>query len=150
MKMPEKKIPRDNDELMDAITDLFNSVAPETPEEVDAFLIEAGYPPDELGEKFKILAEQALEQSPYNWRNIARAMMEKDKNRYSKLESNIPQGRDNLLDAIKKMISSFPEDTQNQLRLAFRNYEEQTENDLASVYMDLMFLRDYSESEEDR
>lgn len=47
-------------QLIKALADLFDEVGPETPEEVDAALIEYGYDPDKVGKLGKQIAEEAL------------------------------------------------------------------------------------------
>ena len=46
--------------LVTAFGSLFDGLEPETPEEIDAALREAGYDPDELGARIKAAADQAL------------------------------------------------------------------------------------------
>jgi len=147
--MSEESTPPENDELLDAIYELFDGIVPEAPEEVDAFLVESGYSPDELDEKFKALAAHALDRSPYDWRNRARAKMEKDKERLALLKQEVPEGKSNLLRAIQELLEVSSIKSQGKLRLAHRNFEELTENDLATLYLDLKFLQDESESEDE-
>lgn len=52
---------RTDEEFIQAIADLFNAVAPETPQEIDAYLRECGYDPDEVAAKIALAASHALE-----------------------------------------------------------------------------------------
>lgn len=53
--------------LVEAIDALFDQIVPPTtPEEIDAELREAGYDPDEVAERFRRVATDALARSPYN------------------------------------------------------------------------------------
>jgi len=56
------------EDLVRAFADLFDEIEPETPEEIDAVLREAGYDPDEVGARMEAVAERALVDSPLNWR----------------------------------------------------------------------------------
>lgn len=47
-------------EFVRAIANLFDEIEPETPEEIDEVLREAGYNPDAIGKKMKAAAEKAL------------------------------------------------------------------------------------------
>lgn len=47
-------------QLVRATADLFDELVPETPEEIDAALREAGYDPDEVGARMKAVAERAI------------------------------------------------------------------------------------------
>jgi len=49
-----------SEDLVRAFADLFDEIEPETPEEIDAVLREAGYDPDEVGARMKAVAERAL------------------------------------------------------------------------------------------
>jgi len=49
-------------DLIRAFGKLFDEVGPETPEEIDEELREAGYDPDEVGRRFKELAAERFRQ----------------------------------------------------------------------------------------
>jgi len=48
-------------EILDALVDIWDDMEPETPEEIDEFLREAGYDPDEVGRKFERVAREAMD-----------------------------------------------------------------------------------------
>ena len=50
-----------SEDLVRAFADLFDEVEPETPEEVDVALREAGYDPDQVAARMKAVAQEALE-----------------------------------------------------------------------------------------
>lgn len=52
------------EQLIDAITALFDQIPPpETEEEINASLREAGYDPDEVAEEFRSFAKRTLEEN---------------------------------------------------------------------------------------
>jgi len=53
-----------SEDLVRAFADLFDEVEPETPEEVDAALREAGYDPDQVAARMKAVAQEALKWPP--------------------------------------------------------------------------------------
>lgn len=56
-----KKTPiKTSAEFLRAIANLFDEIEPETPEEIDEVLREAGYDPDEIGKRMKAVAEKTL------------------------------------------------------------------------------------------
>lgn len=52
--------PRTDEELVRVFDHLFDQTEPQTPEEVDAVLREAGYDPDELATRMDEVAQAAL------------------------------------------------------------------------------------------
>jgi hypothetical protein len=48
-------------EILDALVDIWDDMGPDTPEEVDEYLREAGYDPDELGRKLERVARGAMD-----------------------------------------------------------------------------------------
>ena len=47
-------------QLLRAFTTLFDAVEPNTPEEIDAVLLEAGYNPDDIATRMQAFADKAL------------------------------------------------------------------------------------------
>ena len=72
---------RTPEELIQAVADLFNEVEPETPEEIEAVLREAGYDPDAIREQMKTIAERALSKQPQKWSEKIQTLPEKDPTR---------------------------------------------------------------------
>jgi hypothetical protein len=50
-------------EILDALVNIWDGMEPDAPEEIDEFLREAGYDPDELGRKLERVAREAM----YKW-----------------------------------------------------------------------------------
>lgn len=84
--MDKRKAPTTNKELLDALSELFQETEPETPEEVNVLLREAGYDPEQIAAKIKAAAERGLSESPLNWRNKTQEL-EADKKRLSDRKS---------------------------------------------------------------
>ncbi len=126
--------------LVRAFAELFEQVEPTTPEEIDETLRSAGYDPEETERQFAALARQALEQSSLNWRNRAKALeTEQARLRQRDLNAITGDSRETLIGKIKQLLmSSGP-----QLHLAsvhFRNFDEASDEDLASFLAELEYL----------
>ena len=133
--------PQTDQDLIQVFADLFDAVEPETPEEIDAVLVEGGYDPNEVGSRMQAFAEQALAKSPLNWRNQADTKLQAVG---AKLENfrapvAIPPTREQIIDAIKELTGRL----RGRARLAqayFRNFESASDEDLASLLSELQFL----------
>ena len=138
--MRKRQPPTDNEELLDALADLFDEVEPSTPEEVDKVLREAGHDPDKVATKMKAMAERALAQSPLNWRNTARREMDEERARLDGFKPDLPESRTDLITAIRKLLASLQIDQGRLAAAHHRNFEEVTDEDLASLFVELSYL----------
>src|SRR5258706_11847768 len=91
--------------------------------DVDQILTDAGYKPDEVGNKFQAIADQSAAKSPNNWRNRAHNAHEDAKADFLKKKSiaKTSRSRSELMDAINALLS------QQNLNIAFahRNFNNQ-------------------------
>ena len=55
-------------ELLARLTDLIMECEPETPEEVDAYLRDAGYDPDELGARIRKRVDELIVKYEKEWK----------------------------------------------------------------------------------
>lgn len=149
--MPNRKPPVTDDELIKAVADAFDQIEPETPSEIDAVLREAGHDPERVATEFKALAEQELEQSPLNWRKRARAEMEKEKTRLEGFEPStlVPVRRADLIAAIQKLMSQLGSNTDSVALAHFRNFDQATDEDLASMLTELEYLATKTHTSDD-
>lgn len=134
--MKKRKSIETSEGLVRAFADLFDEVEPDTPEEIDAVLREAGYDPDEIGVRMKAAAEKALTESPLNWRSRAPKELENERTRIGQVRTTLPGNRAGIIEAIKWLI----EQGGNQVAYAYRNLEAMTGEDLASLLSDLEYL----------
>lgn len=137
--MDERRPPVTEEELVRAFANLFNEVEPETPEEINATLRDAGYDPDTVAARMKAVAERAIMDSPLNWRNRAKQELEEERHRRGVAESSAPQSRKDIINAIRRLLTQIHG---NQVELAthFRNFDQATNDDLVSLLGDLEYL----------
>jgi DNA-directed RNA polymerase subunit F len=131
--------PKTSEDLVRAVADLFDEVEPETQEEIDAVLREAGHDPDEVAARMKVVAERALASSPFNWRNRAQRELADERARYERLASVLPRSRADILSAIQALLAQLGGRTQ-QAYAHFRNFESATDEDLARLLSELEYL----------
>lgn len=137
--MSERRPPTTEDELIHAFTDLFNAVEPETPEEIHTTLRDAGYDPDSVAARMQAIAARAIENSPLNWRNRAQRELEAEKTRLETITSPQPRNRAGIIDAIKQLLIGLS-GQQFELAAHFRNFDQATDEDLASLLAELEYL----------
>ncbi len=134
--MKQRKQIETSAELVRAFADLFDEVVPETAEEIDAELRAAGYNPEEIGASMQIAAQQALAQSPLNWRNRAKRELEGERARIDKFTRPMLRGRAELIAAIRQVLAQ----SGGHMAYAHRNLELETDEDLATLLEELEYL----------
>ena len=137
--MSIRKPPESEQDILNAFADLFDEIQPETSEEIDTILIEAGFEPEQVAANMQALAEKALGESPLNWRKQASRKRQQAEQGLRELESTIPTNRTDILTAFKDFAKRRPE----QYRLAmlqFRNLEEASDKDLQTLLAELIYL----------
>lgn len=144
--MSEHKPPKTDKELAQAIDELFDEIPPpQTPDEVDAIIQEAGYDPDEFATRMQTLVEQASANSPLNWRNQSERL-EKERKKLSTSSVTSPLTRSKIIESIQQILSQQP-----QWATHYRNLDETTDDDLLSWLEELRYLSleqlDYDEDE---
>lgn len=73
--------PKDNRAFLDALRRALVEAGPETPEEADAILLEAGLEPADIGRRMQSLSEQLLAQTRLSWQAAARHRLEEMRRR---------------------------------------------------------------------
>jgi hypothetical protein len=140
--MDKRKGPEDYEDLVNALADLFDEVGPETPEEVDMILVEAGYDPDEVAEHMNAIARQAMLNSPLSWRKRAQKELQEERARLEGLGGPPVKGRLEIVAAIQELIRRMGGEHHELVRAHFRNLEQATDDDLASLLRELEYLAD--------
>lgn len=103
-------------------------------DEVDAELRSAGHDPEQVGRHYERLVDEMIRTSPYNWRQTARrdrqgalAELQENRSRAPVLE------RGEILARIRQLLGQSH-------AMAFRNYEDATDDDLRSTLEELEYL----------
>jgi len=140
--MSDRRPPQSDDEILEAFAELFDSVPPDTPEEIQAALLEAGIDPDQVANEVKQLVEDGLASSPYNWRNAQPAL---DQARLELEASQIetPGERSDIVEAIQQLLSQSRDQS---LAAHFRNenFSQMSKEELASLYQELKYLSEHN------
>jgi hypothetical protein len=118
---------------------LFNELAPETPEEIQAALRAAGYAPEHVAAHMQAVADRTIAHSPFNWRHRARQEMAEESARRAALEPVLPRSRGDLLQAIRQLLTQI-QGSAVELAAHFRNFDRATDEDLVSLLADLEYL----------
>lgn len=134
--MKKRNLIQTSEDLVLAFASLFDELEPQTPEEVVSTLHNAGLDPDEVGARMESTAKQALAESSLNWRNRAQRELEVERERAAKLGAPESRSRVEIIDAIKRLVAQ----SGTQMAYAHRNLESETDEDLASLLVDLEYL----------
>lgn len=137
--MKPRKAPATDEELVNAFNDLFNEVEPETNDEMDAVLRQAGHDPEEIATRMRQIADRAIERSPLNWRNKFPDEIEIEKSRLAAFLPNVHMRRDEIIEAIRNKLAKLSGRT-NRLGFAHRNFETASDDDLRSLLSELEYL----------
>ncbi len=147
--MTEQTSPQSERDLVDALVDLFNEVEPDTSEEIDAVLHEAGHDPEEVTSRIKAAVERALTDSPLNWRNKARNEIEEERTRLTTFTPSVSGDRVTLLESIQRLLASLQTRNGTLAAAYHRNLEEATNEDLAGLLAELEYLAAQSDNPTD-
>lgn len=138
--MSKRKAPQSYKELLQALSDLFDEIEPNTPEEIASYLDDQGYDRKGLASSLRADIERAISSSPLNWRN---KVDDTDARSFdvSQAENKQPRSRQDIIAAIRGIY------TKRNVPLVahFRNLEEATDEDLLSLLEDLQELDDEQE-----
>ncbi len=132
--MDKRRPVETSEDLVRAFADLFDEIEPETPDEIDAVIREAGFDPDEMEARIRAATEQALARSPLNWRNRTSQELESERDRVARAVR--PGDRAGLIEAIKALTRQVS----GQIAYAYRNLESMTDEDLAGLLSNLEYL----------
>jgi hypothetical protein len=146
--MNKRRPPATEEELVHTFADLFDEVGPETPEEVDAILREGGHDPDTIAARMKSIAERALARSPLNWRNRAQQELEAERTKLDRVTPVARHDRSEIIAAIQQLLSRL-QAHQLAPAHAYRNFDQATDEDLASLLAELEYLAAGKRAHED-
>ncbi len=146
--MKEKKAPGTEEELLARLERLFDQLEPDTADEVDIILREAGLDPEEVGARMKAAAERQFAASPLNWRNKARQEVAEAEARLAKFSSTPTAGQADLRERIERLLRGLSATHRSVAAAYHRNLEEATESDLQSLLSELEYLTSEEGGEE--
>lgn len=132
------KSPETEEEMYEVFLELFDGIAPETSDEIDMFLRENGYNPDELTESAKNIFKEVLEASPLDWRNRARQEIEVTK---TTIRQSEPKPESNRRQIIAE-IEAIQQKRSAAVAAHFRNLDlnNVSTEELADMLADLEYL----------
>jgi|GEM_PF-1154527 len=137
--MGKRKSPATNEEFLRAIIELFNEIKVELPEEIDEFLRQEGYDPNEVAVRMNTAAQRALANSPLNWRaRTEQVIAEKDQ--LARASRSGLRNREDILNAIRELLDRLKGQEGTFASAHYRNFETATDGDLESLLNDLEYL----------
>lgn len=135
-------------ELLRRIAEL-SSETEWTSDETRAALTEAGIRPEEIADSIVQLVTRYKKDSPFHWRARANArrqeLLEKSQSRVRAETSGLT--RPQLLHKVKEAIRRLPAPAAKQFAVAFRKFEDATEDDLYSMLEELAILAELEKEE---
>lgn len=136
--MSEKKNQEVNDkDIAQAFEALFDqALVPQSEEEADEIIREAGIDPEAWSDKMYALVQELLRSSPLNWRNVSKDELS---NKAEALES-IPKRLDKTKEELQELIQARLKRlnlSPQKAPAAYRNREVLTKEDLASLLQEL-------------
>jgi hypothetical protein len=139
--MKDRKPVESSGELFDRISRLTAEMEWSIEESREA-LLEAGIDPDKLVSNVLANVKGALKGSPEYWRNRAKAQREYllEKIRKAATTTQEKLTRDELLRRIRETIARLPASVSQEYAVAFRKFEDCSEEDLASLLQELEII----------
>ena len=131
----------DSRELLRNISKL-SSEAEWTLEENREALSDAGISTTDVTEPILQLVERLKKESPLHWKARAQAMR---RNLLEKIHSRIAEeaaglNRSQLIDKVRDAIAQLPSPAERQYAVAFRKFQEATDDDLRSMLEELAII----------
>jgi len=134
--MDENKSQRTDLDIANEFDRLFDDIPePETDEEVRAYLVEAGYDPEALKAQGVEFVNNLIAN---NWRFVSSEGLDDAAAKIDEVPIRKEWNRDQLTTAIRKLSTALALGGK-QPSLAFRNLEELTDSDLATILQELEF-----------
>jgi len=125
-------------DLVLAFADLFDEIGPGAPEEMDAELREVGFDLDEVTARVLTVVKRTLADSPLNWRNRSREL-EKQRSSRASFALFRQRTREENEATLRKLAPAF-----------YRNLNEISDDDLASLLADLEYLDTWEQGQAER
>lgn len=135
--MGQRKSPETYRELLELLIEFLKEIEEETPDEVDTYLHEAGYDPDDVVDRLRKRMKKAIDSSPLNWRNKTE-QIQIDRSRLGEFTGIVGGNIEQLMAEIKKLLSSSGA---SSLALHHRkqNLTDMSEADLAQLLGELKY-----------
>jgi N-acetyl-anhydromuramyl-L-alanine amidase AmpD len=140
-------------QLLVALERFFTNVSErESIEDIHEELREYGYNPEVLGNRIEALAQRALADSQFNWKNKARREIQIAKTKLNRIESTAAidrLDRPSLVNAIQQLLWKLGYRDNQLVPAHFRNFETASDQDLLSLLHELEYLTaDQEDAEE--
>jgi hypothetical protein len=140
--MSNKASPQSDEEILRAFTDLFDQVMPETPEDFDTALLEAGLDPDEIAAEVRQVVRQGLANSPHNWRNFQQKLEEaKAEVETAEMALSDTATMSYIIEAIQ-MLLSLPRMQSVGAHYRGEKLEKRSKEELRALFGELKYLAD--------
>lgn len=144
--MAEKET--DTQELFNWISSL-SGQAEWTREETREMLLEAGINPEQFADRLLQLISRLKKQSPFNWKTRAHAtrhaLLEKIRLKVS--SETIGLSRQQLWEKLNKAVEQLPLPIATRYGVAFRKFEDASEEDIRSMLVEIAIIRDLEQGE---
>lgn len=139
--MNQRKQPESYKEFVDLLAQLIREDEPETKEELDERIRDMGREPAQLVAEMRVRIEQAVNQSPLNWRNSARQKINDEKAKIAQQQPKPKRSRDENMAA----IASIQQKLGPGIAMHFRNLDlsKLTDEELESMTADFERLEAY-------
>jgi hypothetical protein len=143
--MTKRKPIKTEEELVEAFDQLFDEIpSPQTREEIDEYIYEAGIDPEEFGAEVANIAADALKESPLNWRNRGQEEIARARANLEKIEKVEGRDRSNLLSIIDKFMEKIRSTNPKLAPIHYRSRDELSDEDLVSLVQELTFIAEQS------
>ena len=138
----------DTQELLNWITSLSRE-AEWSRDETREALLEAGINPDQFVHQMLEHVSQLKKKSPFNWKTRAHAMRHAllDKIRLKVSSETIGLSRQQLLGKLNEAIEQLPLPIAARYGVAFRKFEDASEEDIRSMLVEIAVIGDLEQGE---
>ncbi|HUU02980.1 MAG TPA: hypothetical protein VM425_16215 [Myxococcota bacterium] len=131
--MSTKKPINTDCDLVSAVGDMFDHMnEPQSAEDIDAFLRETGYEPDTVSHSIAAFVDDLIRTARVTVAHTCDDALASFSRRAAQME--LPNTRVGLIDAILKFVSTRG----LEIAAEFRNFEEQSDEDLREMLRELM------------
>lgn len=150
--MNKKRQIETEQDLVDALEEfVYDVTEDESLNDVDKELKALGYDPRTVELKFQELASQTIASSPLDWRNRARIEIAKAREKLELMSNPELRALDkpSLMETIQLTLKRLGYSDPSLIPVQYRNFEQATESDLASLLQHLEYLLSSSNHKEE-
>lgn len=142
----QRKVANTPSEFLDNLTDFFTDFEGLSKEDLKEELRNEGINPEDLISKVNQLVKSKLKEVKGAWKKAANEKRKSLLEQMSFAKYDIPKSFSELKGKVKEMLSgNYGNDIKGYAQTYFRNLEEITEEDLRSLYEDLLKLKSLEE-----